>query len=119
MALVAGSPEATPWAKAPSVASRAFCAALHPALGASSTPAPAVRAERTKVRRSMRLLMATPIARCARGQRALLQGGHKGQRLKLLSWMSDEDEDLWEAARARTREDVRQIFAGIPDAPHR
>jgi hypothetical protein len=37
---------------------RAFCAALHPALGASSTPAPAVRAERTKVRRSMRSLMA-------------------------------------------------------------
>jgi hypothetical protein len=58
MASVAGSPEATPWAKAPSVASRAFCAALHPALGASSTPAPAVRAERTKVRRSMRSLMA-------------------------------------------------------------
>jgi hypothetical protein len=29
------------------------------------------------------------------------------------------DEDLWEAARARTREDVRQIFARIPDAPHR
>jgi hypothetical protein len=29
------------------------------------------------------------------------------------------DEDLWEAARARTREDVRQIFARIPEAPHR
>jgi hypothetical protein len=29
------------------------------------------------------------------------------------------DEDLWEAARARTREDVRQIFARTPDAPHR
>ena len=29
------------------------------------------------------------------------------------------DEDLWEAARARTREDVRQIFARIPDAPER
>jgi hypothetical protein len=29
------------------------------------------------------------------------------------------DEDLWEAARARTREDVRQIFARIPDAPRR
>ena len=33
--------------------------------------------------------------------------------------MSDEDEDLWEAARARTREDVRQIFARIPEAPRR
>jgi hypothetical protein len=29
------------------------------------------------------------------------------------------DEDLWEAARARTREDVRQIFARTPDAPQR
>jgi hypothetical protein len=29
------------------------------------------------------------------------------------------DEDLWEAARARTREDVRQIFARTPEAPHR
>ena len=29
------------------------------------------------------------------------------------------DDDLWEAARARTREDVRQIFARIPDAPQR
>jgi hypothetical protein len=29
------------------------------------------------------------------------------------------DEDLWEAARARTREDVRQIFARIPEAPER
>jgi hypothetical protein len=29
------------------------------------------------------------------------------------------DEDLWEAARARTREDVRQIFARIPEAPDR
>ena len=29
------------------------------------------------------------------------------------------DEDLWEAARARTREDVRQIFARIPNAPQR
>lgn len=29
------------------------------------------------------------------------------------------DEDLWEAARARTREDVRQIFARIPEAPQR
>jgi hypothetical protein len=29
------------------------------------------------------------------------------------------DEDLWEAARARTREDVRQIFARTPEAPQR
>ena len=29
------------------------------------------------------------------------------------------DEDLWEAARARTREDVRQIFARVPEAPER
>jgi hypothetical protein len=29
------------------------------------------------------------------------------------------DEDLWEAARARTREDVRQIFARTPGAPQR
>jgi hypothetical protein len=29
------------------------------------------------------------------------------------------DEDLWDAARARTREDVRQIFARIPEAPER
>ena len=29
------------------------------------------------------------------------------------------DEDLWEAARARTREDVRQIFARTPEAPRR
>jgi hypothetical protein len=29
------------------------------------------------------------------------------------------DEDPWEAARARTREDVRQIFARTPEAPQR
>jgi hypothetical protein len=29
------------------------------------------------------------------------------------------DEDLWEAARARTREDVREIFARTPEAPQR
>ena len=29
------------------------------------------------------------------------------------------DEDLWDAARARTREDVRQIFARTPEAPQR
>jgi hypothetical protein len=29
------------------------------------------------------------------------------------------DDDLWEAARARTREDVREIFARIPEAPER
>src|SRR5262245_36573068 len=63
MAFVAGSPEATPWAKDPSVASFAFCTALHAAVGTSSAPAPAVSAPRTKARRSIGSFMATPSTR--------------------------------------------------------
>ena len=72
----------------------------------------------------MRVLMATRIAHSVGAQRALLQSGHRwppssgrNDGLELQGRMSDDD--LWEVARARTREDVRQIFARIPDAPQR